>query len=410
MKIGYACTPLLINFKTTRKFILKSFSKDLFLSTTKENILDLKKVLDYNLKNDILLFRISSDIIPFGSHEILTIPWFDIFKEELLDIGDFIKKNNLRVSMHPGQYTVLNSPDEKIVEKAIKDLEYHCKFLDSLEVDFSHKIILHVGGVYKDKTSALNRFYENFKKLSPSLKNRLIIENDEKNFNIDDVLSLAHKCKIPIVYDNLHEKCFKNTPPNSKEIMKAVFLTWKEKDGIPKVHFSQQAPNKKIGSHSSYLFSEDFLNYLDETSPYDFDIMIELKDKDISALKALSLIYNQKTPLRDLEKNAILKEYSYLLKSFDENSSINSNYYINSSLLNFYKYSEDLLQGKQNDVLLKKTLKEIYITLEDFMNQKEVNHFYKLLKENKLIRCKEYLFKIERAHTDGPLKNLFYYY
>jgi len=99
---------------------------------------------------------------------------------------------NIRGSMHPGQYTVLNSPNEEVVEKSIMDLEYHCKFLDSLGVDYSNKIILHVGGVYGDKISAMERFKHNFNRLSNSLKKRLVIENDDKSYTIEDVLIKIH--------------------------------------------------------------------------------------------------------------------------------------------------------------------------------------------------------------------------
>lgn len=410
MKIGYACTPLLVNYKTTRKFVLKNFSDSNFLNTTKENISDFKKILEYNLQNNILMFRISSDIIPFGSHEVLSLPWFDIFKDELNDIGSFIKNNNMRVSMHPGQYTVLNSPDENTAKKAIIDLEYHCKFLDSLNIDFTHKIILHVGGVYGDKSSALLRFQNNFNKLSSSLKNRLIIENDEKNFNIADILSLSSSCEIPIVYDNLHEGCFNDCRADSFKILKEVFTSWKSKDGIPKVHFSQQDPQKKKGSHAPYLFSEDFLSYIEETSSLDFDIMIELKDKDISALKAISLLKDKTLKLSDLDKNEILQNYSYLLKSYGDDIYLKSKELLNISLLDFYTYTEKILQNPPNEASLKNTLKEIYISIEDIMNQKEVNHFHKLLKEEKLIKAKEYLLKVERSNTPLPIKNFFYYY
>lgn len=80
--------------------------------------------------------------------------------------------------MHPGQYTVLNSPKEDTVIKAIQDLTYHSKFLDSLNLPSSHKIIIHIGGIYDSKINSTNRFIENYKKLPETVKRRLIIEND----------------------------------------------------------------------------------------------------------------------------------------------------------------------------------------------------------------------------------------
>jgi len=84
--------------------------------------------------------------------------------------------------MHPGQYTVMNSPSEEVVKKSIAEIEYHTKFLDSLGIDYSNKIIIHIGGEYGDKSSAIQRFSDNIKALSDSARSRLVLENDEKIF------------------------------------------------------------------------------------------------------------------------------------------------------------------------------------------------------------------------------------
>ena len=141
MKIGYACIPLTINDRTSRGLTIKKFSKDMFLEVVKQNIEGLKKILENNESLNIKMFRISSDIVPLGSHEINKVEWYKYFENELKEIGEFIKKCDMRVSMHPGQYTVLNAQKEDIVQNAIKDLEYHSRFLDSLGVDSSNKII-----------------------------------------------------------------------------------------------------------------------------------------------------------------------------------------------------------------------------------------------------------------------------
>lgn len=87
--------------------------------------------------------------------------------------------NDIRVSMHPGQYTVLNSPNDDVVKRAIEDLNYHVKVLDNFGVGENHKIILHIGGVYNDKEQAINRFADNYKRLNDQVRERLVIENDE---------------------------------------------------------------------------------------------------------------------------------------------------------------------------------------------------------------------------------------
>mgnify|MGYP001586874762 FL=1 len=97
MKIGYACIPMILNYRTNRSFVLKNFSYERFYNCVKENLQDLYKILEQNVKNNIYFFRISSDIIPFASHDVNDIKWWEIFKDELCDIGNFIKENNIRV-------------------------------------------------------------------------------------------------------------------------------------------------------------------------------------------------------------------------------------------------------------------------------------------------------------------------
>ena len=92
MKIGYACTPLSIPLRTTRKFTLNSYNEEILKATISDNLLDLYKILEFNNKIGIKLFRISSNIIPFGSHSINTFNWSKYFSNELKSIGDFIKK------------------------------------------------------------------------------------------------------------------------------------------------------------------------------------------------------------------------------------------------------------------------------------------------------------------------------
>ena len=287
MKIGYACVPLTIDARTSRRLIIKNFNYDNFFVITKANLTDLRLILEHNIKNNIFMFRISSDIIPLGSHEINDIQWQEIFKYELEDTGKFIRENNIRVSMHPGQYTVLNSNSEEVVAKSIKDIEYHTLFLDSLKVDFTNKIVLHIGGVYGDKESAIERFILNFKRLSPQAQKRLIIENDDKSYTVKDVLSISKVLDIPVVFDNLHHLLNSETSENLESILKEVALTWKELDGPMKLHYSDSSGSKRAGAHSKFVFTKNFIPYLNEVKDFDPDIMLEVKDKDISAIKCI---------------------------------------------------------------------------------------------------------------------------
>ena len=128
MKIGYAC--MTIGLDTSLKScILKNATPDVLSDIIANNLTHLKNSILYNIENNIKLFRISSDIIPFASHPVNTLNWKTIYKDELFSIGTLIKKSNMRVSMHPGQYTIINSPTAEVVEKSILELQYHADFL-----------------------------------------------------------------------------------------------------------------------------------------------------------------------------------------------------------------------------------------------------------------------------------------
>ena len=291
------------------------------------------------------MFRISSDIIPFGSHSINDIDWWNLFKDELNLCEKYAKENNIRLSMHPGQYTVLNSPSENIVLNSIRDIEYHTKFLDSLNLDYTNKIILHVGGVYGDKKSAMKRFQDNFKRLSDSAKKRLTIENDERNYNIEEVLYIANNINIPVIFDNLHYHLNKETVKleSIEKILENVKSTWSSNDGNMKLHYSDQSTNKKLGAHSNFVYTKNFLNYYKKTKKINPDIMIEVKDKEISAIKCIHCT-NKNIDFKK-EHNFLCREwskYKYTLmeknyKSYKECSKIvNSN--LENKRINFYKF------------------------------------------------------------------------
>ena len=161
MSIGYACLTVGVSGTKLRSCTVKNATLDVLSTLIRSNLAALDNQLDYNIQNDIKLFRISSDIIPFGSHPVNTLKWWEKFNDRLKEIGNKALVNGIRLSMHPGQYTVLNSPDEAVVERAVTDLKYHTRLLEAMGLETQHKIVLHIGGIYGNKTAALQRFIQN---------------------------------------------------------------------------------------------------------------------------------------------------------------------------------------------------------------------------------------------------------
>lgn len=408
-RIGYACTPISVPYKTSRSFMLKNYNKDLFNECARENIKDLLNILRWNKENEIYMFRISSDIIPFGSHSINELKWWDTHREALRECGIFIKENNIRVSMHPGQYTVLNSPNEEVVKKSIADLEYHCRFLDSMEVDYSNKIVLHVGGVYGDKHSAIERFKHNFYRLSDSMKKRLIVENDDKSYTIEDVLDICNELSIPAVFDNLHHK-LNSCSLEIEDVLNAVKSTWKAEDGRVKLHYSDQDMDKKGGAHSKFVITKNFLSYMESIKNLNADVMLEVKDKEISAIKCTyalkeDLAISERTKQWAKYKYSLMeKNYSYYKKC---SSLVNSKVHMKE----VYMYIDQCLQESFDEGNFINTAEYVYGYIKDKVTIKEKGNYNELLKnptENK-DKIKSLLQKLCKKYKAEYINNSYYF-
>ena len=290
MKIGYPCTNLSIGCSSNKKFRLANFSIDKFSETVKNNLDCLNQIIDYNIKNNFLFLRISSETIPFASHEICNIDWKTKFRNELKCIGKKLQKNNFRVSMHPGQFTLLNSPNENVVEKSLAELKYHADFLDAMALDNSAKIQIHVGGVYGNKDRAIKRFVNTFKVMSNKIKSRLVIENDDYHYSIGDCMKINNYTNIPIILDNLHLECL-NDGESLIEAYQMIKNTWYGEHGIPMLDYSSQQEGARIGKHTDRLNQEHFSNFINIMQNEEFDLMFEIKDKEKSVRKAQEIVF-----------------------------------------------------------------------------------------------------------------------
>lgn len=258
------------------------------------------RILEFNVAHDLLLFRITSDLIPFASHSVCTVPWQHYFKKEFSEIGAFVKKNGIRLSMHPDQFTFINSIDEAIFARSVRELMYHADVLDLLTAaDTTHKIQIHVGGVYDDKEKSIARFIARYKSLPLKLRKRLVIENDDRSYGAADCLRIYDRIGIPVIFDTLHHRV-----RNEGELLRDVFLkacsTWERNDGVPMVDYSTQDRKKRPGSHAQTIDPGEFRAFLNQAQGLDFDIMFEIKDKETSALKAAAILknYRKQKPAR----------------------------------------------------------------------------------------------------------------
>ena len=185
-----------------------------------------------------------------------------------------------------------------LLEVAANSYIQHLKNTDRPVTDnvLSHGILcVHGGGTYGDKDLTIKRWMSNFKKLSPNIRRRICLENDEKGYNVEDLLPICNSLKIPLIFDFHHYNCWRNYHQDGgdqkpiTELLPQILKTWERRGLIPKFHLSDQAEGKRVGAHHDYV--EDIpeeLQLLMEKN-YRFDIMIEAKMKE----KAVQKLYQK---------------------------------------------------------------------------------------------------------------------
>jgi UV DNA damage endonuclease len=288
MRIGYPCINRSIGCTASRTFRLASYTEERMRDTINGNLSCLEKILAYNVMHEMLFFRITSDLVPFASHPVCTFPWQDVFAGEFEKIGDFLRRYGMRISMHPDQFVLLNAQDKGVLQRSIADLVYQVQVLELMGLDHSAKVQVHVGGVYGDKQESIDRFVHQYDLLDTALRDRLVIENDERSYNLCDCLAIHERTGIPVIADNFHHSLC-NNGEQFTSLLDPIRKTWKAHDGIPMIDYSSQEPGKRRGAHAMHIAAEEFRQFLRETSPADFDIMLEIKDKEKSTLAALGI-------------------------------------------------------------------------------------------------------------------------
>jgi UV DNA damage endonuclease len=268
----------------------------------------ISEILDYLSTVGIRMYRISSDIAPYITHPDL--PQFhrqiDEAAEELAAVGAQARRLGIRLSMHPAQFIVLNSPDQKLVQKSVADLLAAAEILDRMEQGPEAVLVIHVGGTYGDHTSGCDRWVETYATLPEPVKRRLVLENDDLRYSAADVLDIHARTGVPLVFDNLHFACNNPERLDMGETLTRFLATWPE--GVtPKTHFSSPDTNfrtverrdRKTGKlvpailppvwtgHADFLNPFEFIDYVRRVAPpaVDFDIMLEAKAKDVALLR-----------------------------------------------------------------------------------------------------------------------------
>lgn len=259
------------------------------------NMRDLKTLIQWNEDNKIRFMRMSSEMFPFASHAKYGYS-LDFADAELKEAGELAKKYGHRLTMHPGQFTQLGSPKKAVVNASIRELEYHCEIMDRMGLGPDGVMIIHMGGVYGDKDSTLARFKENYTTLaSDKVKARLVLENDEICYNVDDLLPVCTELDIPIIFDYHHDALNPSASPPA-ELIPRIAEVWNKKGIKMKQHLSEPRPGAE--SIMERRAHADRCQTLPAELPDDVDLMIEAKDKE-QAVFELYRIYGLEDVVHD---------------------------------------------------------------------------------------------------------------
>ena len=256
-------------------------------SLGKANARDIIKMLWWNEKYGIRFMRLSSEMFPFASHEEYGYKLAPFVSEELAEVGKLAAQLGHRLTTHPGQYTQLGSPRKQVIDNALRDLDYHAELLDLLKLppqqDRDAVMILHLGGVFGDKEATIQRFKDNYKKLPPNVKKRLVLENDDVSWSVHDLLPICEELNIPMVLDFHHNNIIfdadkiREGTKDIVDVFPRILATWKRKNITPKMHYSEPTPEAITGrqrrKHNPRVATLP-------PCPPDMDLMIEAKDKE----------------------------------------------------------------------------------------------------------------------------------
>jgi len=298
--IGYCCINLSINeglkkkdyISVNRGMIKKTFDArglDYVSELAILNLQDTLKILDWNIKHGILVYRLSSDSFPWFSHyKFSDLPNYNKIERLLKRIGEKVMSNNLRTSLHPGPFNLLASERDDVVIKTIDELDKHSQILDlmGLEQSTFYPVNIHIGTTKPGREEACQKFCQNFELLSDSCKKRLTVENDDSpnQYYVKMLYDWVHtKINIPIVFDSFHHK-LNSGGYSEKDALNLAISTWKTK---PLCHHSSSRKefediSAKSEAHSDFLY-EKFNDYDNS-----LDIEMECKMKDIALKKYIS--------------------------------------------------------------------------------------------------------------------------
>ena len=254
-----------------------------------QNVRGLLEILEWNVDHDIYFYRISSNLIPwYSQYDLEELPNSETVLELLAEVGAFAETHDIRLTFHPDHFVKLASPTESVVENSIVDLECHGDLMDAMGLSRTpyNSINIHIGAHYSDKDATAERFCAVVESLSPAVRSRLTVENDDKDslWSVPELVESVHDVVgIPVVYDELHHQ-FTDRGLTRQAALEMAAKTW-PKDVRPIIHYSESRRLHEADPDVSPQHHSDYIDGPIQTGNRAVDVMIEAKQKELALLE-----------------------------------------------------------------------------------------------------------------------------
>jgi len=260
-----------------------------------------------DLPNDLRMVRLSSDCLPLYTQSDWCYFWqrSDVVRyceEHFAKVGDLARSLDVRLSMHPGQFTVLASDSPDIVNRSIEEFEYHVNMARWMGYGTSFqdfKINVHISG--RQGPAGIKRVLP---KLSPEARNCITIKNDENKWGLDASLELARD--VALVLDIHHHWCregeyirptddrFARVIDSWRGVRPVIHYSYSRDECLPQDFVHDTMPNMtallesghkkaKLRAHSDFYPNDAVNQYALSFLPY-ADIMCESKMKNLASI------------------------------------------------------------------------------------------------------------------------------
>ncbi|KGX91994.1 UV damage repair endonuclease [Pontibacillus halophilus JSM 076056 = DSM 19796] len=253
----------------------------------KSNLHNCLRLLRHNRANEVDFFRLSSRLVPLATHEELK-GWNYIqpIKEELLELGSYAQEHGMRIDFHPDHFVVLNTKEEKKFKASLTVLQYHYRLLKGMGIDPTHRCVLHLGGMKESKEASLEQFISNWAHVPRGLQQMIMLENDDKLYNVEDLLYVCEKVNIPLVFDLHHHKANEGSIAWT-ENWNRIVNTWSHSPLPIKIHLSSPKSQEEYRSHADFVdlsMVDEFTKHTAGTADV-IHCMLEAKQKDNALFK-----------------------------------------------------------------------------------------------------------------------------